>query len=414
MKSEIIAVGSEMLTPFRQDTNSLYLTEKLNEIGVIVTFKTIVGDRRKDLVNAIRTALSRIDILVIMGGLGPTEDDLTREAVADALGLKIRRDGPLVAALAARAAHWRMPLPSNNLKQADVLEGATILPNANGSAPGQWLDTAFDGHRKLIMLVPGPPSECKPLFDEECLPRLRAIVPPRHIAKRTLRAAMIAESHADKLLAPIYTTYTDVETTILAHAGDIQLTLLCSKANAAAAQARVDELGGKLEEALEDWLYSSEGESLEQIVLYYLDFRQSTLAVAESCTGGMVAARITSVAGASRSFLGGAIVYSDALKHAFAGVPPELIAQHGAVSAEVAKALATGIRLRTGATLGLAVTGIAGPTGTTEEKPVGLVHIALSSAEKVESIEKTFRGDRTRVREWTTTQALDLLRRRLR
>ena len=414
MKSEIIAIGSEMLTPFRQDTNSLYLTEKLNEIGVIVTFKTIVGDRRKDLVNAIRTALSRIDILVIMGGLGPTEDDLTREAVADALGLKIRRDGPLVAALAARAAHWRMPLPSNNLKQADVLEGATILPNANGSAPGQWLDTAFDGHRKLIMLVPGPPSECKPLFDEECLPRLRAIVPPRHIAKRTLRAAMIAESHADKLLAPIYTTYTDVETTILAHAGDIQLTLLCSKANAATAQARVDELGGKLEEALEDWLYSSEGESLEQIVLYYLDFRQSTLAVAESCTGGMVAARITSVAGASRSFLGGAIVYSDALKHAFAGVPPELIAQHGAVSAEVAKALATGIRLRTGATLGLAVTGIAGPTGATEEKPVGLVHIALSSAEKVESIEKTFRGDRTRVREWTTTQALDLLRRRLR
>ena len=414
MKCEIIAVGSELLTPYRQDTNSLYLTEKLNEIGVIVTFKTIVGDRRKDLVNAIRTALSRIDILVIMGGLGPTEDDLTREAVADALGLKIRRDGPLVAALAARAAHWRMPLPSNNLKQADVLEGATILPNANGSAPGQWLDTAFDGHRKLIMLVPGPPSECKPLFDEECLPRLRAIVPPRHIAKRTLRAAMIAESHADKLLAPIYTTYTDVETTILAHAGDIQLTLLCSKANAATAQARVDELGGKLEEALEDWLYSSEGESLEQIVLYYLDFRQSTLAVAESCTGGMVAARITSVAGASRSFLGGAIVYSDALKHAFAGVPPELIAQHGAVSAEVAKALATGIRLRTGATLGLAVTGIAGPTGATEEKPVGLVHIALSSAEKVESIEKTFRGDRTRVREWTTTQALDLLRRRLR
>ena len=414
MKSEIIAVGSEMLTPFRQDTNSLYLTEKLNEIGVLVTFKTIVGDRRKDLVNAIRTALSRIDILIIMGGLGPTEDDLTREAVADALSLKIRRDGPLVAALAARAAHWRMPLPSNNLKQADVLEGATVLTNPNGSAPGQWLDTTFAEHRKLIMLVPGPPSECKPLFDEECLPRLRTIVPPRYLAKRTLRAAMIAESHADKLLAPIYTTYTDVETTILAHAGDIQLTLLCAKSNPEQAKHRVDELAGKLEEALEDWLYSSDGESLEQIVLYYLGLRQATLAVAESCTGGMVAARITSVAGASRSFLGGAVVYSDALKYAFAGVPPELIAQHGAVSTEVAKALATGIRLRTGATLGLAVTGIAGPTGGTEEKPIGLVHIALSSADKVEAIEKTFRGDRSRVREWTTTQALDLLRRRLR
>jgi nicotinamide-nucleotide amidase len=414
MKSEIIAVGSEMLTPFRQDTNSLYLTEKLNEIGVLVAFKTIVGDRKKDLVNAVRASLARIDILVIMGGLGPTEDDLTREAVAEALALKLRREGPLVAALATRAAQWRIPLPSNNLKQADVLEGATILPNPNGSAPGQWLDTTFQGHRKLVMLIPGPPAECKPLFDEACLPRLQEIVPLRHIAKRTLRAAMIPESQADKLLAPIYTTYTDVETTILAHGGDIQLTLLCSKPRFEQAQARVDELAGRLEEALEDWLYSSDGESLEQIVLYYLGLRQATLAVAESCTGGMVAQRITSVPGASRSFLGGAIVYSDELKHAFAGVSPEMIAEHGAVSEEVAKALATGIRLRTGATLGLAVTGIAGPTGATDEKPVGLVYIALSSAEKTESIEKNFRGDRNRVREWSTQQALDLLRRRLR
>jgi nicotinamide-nucleotide amidase len=414
MKSEIIAVGSEMLTPFRQDTNSLYLTERLNEIGVLVAFKTIVGDRKKDLVNAVRASLARIDILIVMGGLGPTEDDLTREAVAEALSLKLRREGPLVAALATRAAQWRIPLPSNNLKQADVLDGATILTNPNGSAPGQWLDTTFQGHRKLIMLIPGPPAECKPLFDEACLPRLREIVPLRHIAKRTLRAAMIPESQADKLLAPIYTTYADVETTILAHGGDIQLTLLCTKPRAEQAQARVDELTGRLEEALEDWLYSSDGESLEQIVLYYLGLRQATLAVAESCTGGMVAQRITSVPGASRSFLGGAIVYSDELKHAFAGVSPEMIAEHGAVSEEVAKALATGIRLRTGATLGLAVTGIAGPTGATEEKPVGLVHIALSSAEKTESIEKNFRGDRNRVREWSTQQALDLLRRRLR
>jgi len=417
MKSEIIAIGSEMLTPFRQDTNSLYLTERLNSIGVSVAFKTIVGDRRRDLVNAIRMALARIDILVLMGGLGPTEDDLTREAVADALDLKIRRDPNLVVALAARAAQWRIPMPNNNLKQADVLEGAEILANPNGSAPGQWLDTVFEGHRKLIMLVPGPPSECKPLFDDQCLPRLRAVVPVRHIAKRTLRAAMIPESQADKLLAPIYTTYADVETTILAHAGDIQLTLICTKPDAAAAQQRVDELAGKLEEALEDWLYSSGGEtadSLAQVVLYFLGFRDATLAIAESCTGGMIAERITQVPGSSRTFLGGAVVYSDSLKDAFAGVSPQMIAEHGAVSAEVAKALATGIRLRTGATLGLGVTGIAGPAGGTEEKPVGLVHIALSSAEKIESLEKTFRGDRQRVREWTTQQALDLIRRRLR
>ena len=246
MKAEIIAVGSEMLTPSRQDTNSLYITEKLNEIGVAISFKTIVGDRRKDLVSAIRTALGRIDILVLIGGLGPTEDDLTRECVADALSLTLRRDATQIAALHARAAAWRIAMPPNNLKQADVLDGATVLHNANGSAPGQWLDTTFEDYRKLILLLPGPPSECKPLFDSECIPRLREVVPTRHIAKRTLRAAMIPESQADKLLAPIYTTYADVETTILAHAGDIQLSLQCTKSSPEEARQRVDELAGRL------------------------------------------------------------------------------------------------------------------------------------------------------------------------
>jgi nicotinamide-nucleotide amidase len=413
MKSEIIAVGSEMLTPWHQDTNSLYLTEKLNEIGVTVAFKTIVGDRLKDLVPAIRTALGRSDVLALMGGLGPTEDDLTREAVAEALSLALNRDAAQVAALYARAAVWRVPMPDNNLKQADVLEGATVLPNPNGSAPGQWLDTKFGGYRKLILLLPGPPGECRPLFDAECMPRLRATLPKRFIAKRTLRAAMIPESQADKFLAPIYTTYPDVETTILAHSGDIRLTLLCTKPNAAEAKQRVDELAGRMEEALEDWLYSSDGESLEQIVLYYLGLRQATLAVAESCTGGMIAERITSIPGSSRSFLGGVVVYADALKNTFAGVSPELIKLYGAVSEEVAGALATGIRLRTGATLGVGVTGIAGPAGGTEKKPVGLVHIAVSDSRKTESIERTFKGDRTRIREFATQQALDLIRRRL-
>ena len=413
MKSEIIAIGSEMLTPYRQDTNSLYLTEKLNEIGVTVAFKTIVGDRRKDLEGAIRTALGRTDIVILMGGLGPTEDDLTREATAEALGIELRRDAAQVAALHVRAATWRIAMPENNLKQADVLEGATVLPNANGSAPGQWLDTKFEGYRKLLMMIPGPPGECKPLFETECLPKLRAVLPVRFIAKRTLKAAMIPESQADKLLAPIYTTYKDVETTILAHSGDIQLSLLCAKSNKEAARQRVDELASRLEEALDDWLYSSEDESLEQIVLYYLGLRQATLAVAESCTGGLVAQRITSVPGSSRSFLGGAVVYSDALKTAFAGVPPELIAEHGAVSEEVAKALAVGIRQCTGATLGVGITGIAGPSGGTEAKPVGLVYIAVSDAQRTHVLERTFRGPRQRIREWTAHQALDLIRRRL-
>jgi nicotinamide-nucleotide amidase len=413
MRSEIVAIGSEMLTPHRHDTNSLFLTEMLNAIGVTVAFKTIVGDRQKDLVNAIRTALGRTDVVILMGGLGPTEDDLTREAAAEALRLTLKRDAKQVAALHARAASWRITMPENNLKQADVIQGATILPNANGSAPGQWLDMTHEGYRKLVMLIPGPPGECKPLFEDQCMPLLKAAAPQRFIATRTLKAAMIAESQADKLLAPIYTTYKDVETTILAHNGDIQLSLICAKKTLAAAQQRVNELASKMEEVLDDWLYSSEGESLEQIVLYYLGLRQATLATAESCTGGLVAERITAIPGSSRSFVGGAVVYADKLKTDYAGVPAELIEKYGAVSEEVARALAAGIRERTGATIGLGITGIAGPSGGTETKPVGMVYIAVSDAQTTDVLQRNFRGSRDRVRQWAAQQALDLVRRRL-
>ncbi len=413
MKCEIIAVGSELLTPFRQDTNSLYLTEKLNEIGVAVAFKTIVGDRKRDLVNAVRAALGRADLVVIIGGLGPTEDDLTREAVAEALGVSIRRDPQLVVGLAARFAARRMTMTDNNLKQADIIEGATVLPNANGTAVGLWLDTQFAGHRKLIMLVPGPPNECKPLFTNECIPRLREILPVRHIAKRILKATMIPESTADALLAPIYTTYKDVETTILAGHAEIQLQLFCSKPTLEAAQQRVDELASKLEEALDSHLYASSDETLEQIVLYYLELKQETLAVAESCTGGLLSQRLTSISGSSRSFLGGAVVYSNELKIDFCGVPPRLLETYGAVSADVAEVMARGIRQRAGASMGVGITGIAGPGGGTEEKPVGLVYIAVSYGSKTESMECHFRGDRNRIRLWASQQALDLIRRRL-
>jgi len=413
MKCEIIAVGSELLTPFRQDTNSLYLTEKLNEIGVAVTFKTIVGDRRRDLVSAVRSALGRADLVAVMGGLGPTEDDLSREAVAEALGVTVRRDPQLVVALAARFAERRMTMTDNNLKQADTIEGATVLPNANGTAVGLWLDTQFGGHRKLVMMMPGPPNECKPLFANECIPRLREILPVRHIAKRILKATMIPESTADALLAPIYSTYRDVETTILAGNAEIQLQLFCAKPTLEGAQQRVDQLASRLEEALDAHLYASSDETLEQIVVYYLELKQETLAVAESCTGGLLAERITRISGSSRSFLGGAVVYSNELKTDFAGVPPHLIEAHGAVSAQVAEAMAQGIRRRTGASMGVGITGIAGPGGGTEEKPVGLVYIAVSYGNKTESLECNFRGDRARIRLWASQQALDMVRRRL-
>src|SRR6201996_5110186 len=413
MNCEIIAVGSELLTPYRQDTNSLFLTDRLLQLGVNVNFKTIVGDKLSHIAGAIRNALARTDILITMGGLGPTEDDLTRQAVAEALGIRLRRNPEIVGSLYARFAARRHPMTDNNARQADVLEGSIVLENPRGTAPGQWLDTVFGEHRKLIILLPGPPNEVKAMFDEQVLERLRGLVPRRGIAMRTLKLAMIGESQADSRIAPIYTKYKDVETTILAHTGDITLHLICAKADPEAAQARVDELAEKIEAELEEFVYASQVESLEQIVLYYLGMHGSTLAVAESCTGGLGAQRLTGVPGSSRSFLGGAVVYSDELKTLLAGVPAGLIEANGAVSKEVATALAEGIRRITSATYGLGITGIAGPGGGTEEKPVGLVYVAVTDGKETEVVERRFGGDRDHIRSWTSQLGLDMVRRRL-
>lgn len=413
MNAEIIAIGSELLTPWRQDTNSLYVTERLNELGVSVTFKTIVGDRPKHLVDAIRIAMRRTDVIVVMGGLGPTEDDLTREAVAEALKIGIQRDPELIAHLYTRAAQRRMTMTRNNEKQADVIDGAVILENPNGSAPGQWLDTVHDAHRKLVVLLPGPPMELKPMFSEQCVPRLREALPAKFIATRVLKAALIGESACDSRIAPIYTQFTDVETTILANLGDIQLNLTCRKPAMDLAKLRVDSLAEKIEEELEDFIYSSHGETLEQIVLFYLEMRGATLSVAESCTGGLISERLTSISGSSRSFFGGAVVYSNELKSEFANVPPSVLERHGAVSKETASAMAEGIRERCDTTLGLGVTGIAGPTGGTEEKPVGLVYISVSDGKKTDVVERRFTGDRGRIRSYAAQTALDLVRRKL-
>jgi len=413
VNAEIIAIGSELLTPFRQDTNSLYLTEKLNQLGVEVIVKTIVGDDRERLTSAASLAVSRAEIIIFMGGLGPTEDDLTREAVADALGLELHRDPAIITNLEQRFAARGWKMAANNLKQADVITGATVLPNANGSAPGQWVSGKYEGRERIIMLLPGPPHELKALFEEQCLQRLRAKLPPQFIATRELKITGLGESQCDARVASIYKLYTDVQTTILAGAGEIQLHIKTRAASIEAAQARVDQLVGKIEEELGDCVFSDNGDSMEQIVGYYLQMRNATLAVAESCTGGLLAERITSVSGSSRYFVGGAVVYSNQLKTAFADVPADLIEKHGAVSGEVAGALAEGIRRRTGATLGLGVTGVAGPTGGTAEKPVGLVFHALASDGGTEVAERRFPGDRKRIRRFASQQALDMVRRKL-
>ncbi|PYY15304.1 MAG: competence/damage-inducible protein A [Acidobacteria bacterium] len=412
MKAEIIAVGSELLTPFRQDTNSLFLTERLNELGVEVHFKTVVGDSRADLVAVARIAMTRADIVILMGGLGPTEDDLTRECVAEALGIELHRDPEIITELYKRFAERRMKMPENNTRQADVLDGAVLLRNPNGTAPAQWLQTNWEGDRRYLMLLPGPPQELKPLFDSQCLPRLKEVLPPQFISKRVLKVAM-GESACDARIAPLYTKVPNVQTTILAHGGEVEIHLQSRADRQEEAERRVEELAGELEEELDDCVISSGGESLEQIVGYYLQMRGATLAVAESCSGGMMAERITSVPGSSRYFLGGAVVYSNELKTKLAGVPAKLIAEHGAVSREVAVALAEGIRERTKATFGVGITGIAGPTGGTPEKPVGLVYIALSDGKDNEVVERRLHGDRERIRLWASFTGLDLIRRKL-
>jgi nicotinamide-nucleotide amidase len=253
----------------------------------------------------------------------------------------------------------------------------------------------------------------KALFEEQCLARLRAKLPAQFIATRELKITGLGESQCDARVAPIYKLYADVQTTILAGAGEIQLHLKTRAASLEAAQARVDQLVEKIEEELGDSVFSDNGDSMEQIVGYFLQMRNATLAVAESCTGGLLAERITSVSGSSRYFVGGAVVYSNQLKTAFADVPAELIEKHGAVSREVAAALAEGIRRRSDATLGLGITGVAGPTGGTDAKPVGLVFHALASDAGTEVVERTFPGDRKRIRRFASQQALDMVRKKL-
>jgi nicotinamide-nucleotide amidase len=411
--AEIIAIGSELLTPFRQDTNSLFLTARLNEFGVTVAFKSVVGDDCRHLTDVAHIAVRRADIVIFMGGLGPTEDDLTRECVAEALGRPLNRDPEIIAHLYARFAGRQIRMTPNNEQQADVIEGATALPNANGSAPGQWLIAPVDGRERIIILLPGPPWELEALFKAEVLPRLREKLPPANLARRILKVAMIGESACDQRIAPIYKQYTEVQTTILAGPGDIELQLQAQAGSMGEAQARVDELADKLEEELGDLVYSDRGEPLEQIVGYYLQMRGATLAVAESCTGGLISQRITSISGSSRYFVGGAITYSNDLKSSFAGVPPLMIQAHGAVSREVATAMAEGIRHDCNATIGVAVTGVAGPTGGTEEKPVGLVFHALHDGHRTSVIERKFMGDRDRIRRWAAQQALDMVRKHL-
>jgi len=406
MKAEIIAVGSELLTPDRLDTNSLFLTEELNRLGIEVVRKSIVGDKRDDLSAAFHEALERVELIIASGGLGPTEDDLTRETVADLLGRKLQLNKNILQYIEGRFRQLGREMPSVNVRQAMVPEGAEVLENPRGSAPGLWIE---DGGRR-IALLPGPPRELKPMFHEQVLPRLQRFASSVRMFHRELRVAGMGESALEQRIKPIYTRYSDVNTTILAAPGEIQIHLRIWTGDAAHAKKTLDEIVQGFQLALTDRIYSLDGSPLEEVVAQILTMNGATISAAESCTGGMLAQRLTSIAGSSSYFLGGVVCYSNELKTAWADVPAELIKTKGAVSGEVAIALADGIRRRAGSTLGVGITGIAGPGGGSEEKPVGTVHVAISHAGGVKERGTRFPGDREAIRWHAAQLALDMVR----
>jgi nicotinamide-nucleotide amidase len=406
MKAEIIAVGSELLTPDRLDTNSLFLTEELNGIGIEVVRKTVVGDNRDLLAEAFRGALNRVPLIIASGGLGPTEDDLTRETLADLLGRKLRRNDDILRHIEGRFRSLGREMPAVNVRQAMVPEGAEILENPRGTAPGLWLEDSG----RTIALLPGPPRELKPLFREQVLPRLQRRVSGVRLYHREIRVTGLGESHVEQRILPIYSRHPEVTTTILAAPGETQIHLRVWTDDAQHAKKTLDEIVQGFEIALTDRIFSEDGRSLEEVIAHELTLNNATIAAAESCTGGLLAQRLTSIAGSSSYFLGGVVCYSNELKTAWADVPPEMILAKGAVSPEVAVALAEGIRRRVGSTLGVGITGVAGPGGGSEEKPVGTVHVALSYAGGVKERGMRFPGDRESIR-WQASQvALDLVR----
>jgi nicotinamide-nucleotide amidase len=406
---EIIAVGSELLTPSKVDTNSLWLTERLNALGLEVVRKSVVGDDRARLEAAIRASFGPGKIILLTGGLGPTEDDVTREAAAAALGRSLSFSDEIVEWLEKRFARFGRKMAEINKRQAFVIDGAEILPNPNGTAPGQWIEQ----DRMRVALMPGPPGELKPMFEAEIAPRIQAGLEKAAIRTLLYRVVGIGESDLDALIAPVYTKYSNPATTILAAVNDVQVHLRARCPTAEEAEALVAEVGRKIEPLLGDKIYSRDGSPLEVVVGRMLHERSATVAVAESCTGGMLGERITSVPGSSHYFAGGFLVYTNAMKTGLLGVDPDLLAKHTAVSDPVARAMADGVRERTASTYALSVTGIAGPEGGTEEMPVGTGFIGISGPNGTDARKFRWVGDRRRIRQAAVQSALDLLRRRM-
>jgi nicotinamide-nucleotide amidase len=409
LTAEIIAIGSELLTPQKTDTNSLWLTEKLNDIGVEVMLKTVVGDDELRLEEVIRDALKRSDIVITTGGLGPTEDDVSRQVSARAVDRELIYHDEIEAHLRERFKAWGREMPEINKRQAFVIEGADVLPNPNGSAVGMLLEMG----EKILAVLPGPPREMKPMFGEYVLPKIKERSGDVLVRRRVIKVSGMGESAVDEAVSPIYKAHSDVQTSILFNQTEVEIHLAAKTLDATAGDRTLVEIAEQVKEKLGKAVFSTDGESMEQVVGLMLTERGETISVAESCTGGLIGMRLTEVPGSSVYFREGSVAYSNEAKIARLNVPEETIANFGAVSVETAEAMAAGMRETAMTDHAISITGIAGPDGGSDDKPVGTVCIGYSGKHGTKSIRMVLPGDRYLVR-WRSSQAaLDFLRRQL-
>ncbi|HVE56805.1 MAG TPA: competence/damage-inducible protein A [Pyrinomonadaceae bacterium] len=409
LSAEIIAIGSELLTPEKTDTNSLWLTGKLNEIGIDVKLKTIVGDDSLRLEETIKDAVKRSDVVITTGGLGPTEDDITRTVSAKAIGRELTFHEDIVESLRVRFRAWGREMPEINKRQAYVIEGAEILPNPNGSAVGMLTKIG----EKFLIILPGPPRENQPMFETHVFQKLKEKAGEIVFRKRILKVSGLGESAIDEAIAPIYSAYKNVQTGILFNKSEVEVHLTANGKTDREADALNEEIAAKIVEKLGVAVFSTSGEEMEEVVGKLLAKNGKTLSVAESCTGGLISQRLTDISGSSAYFIEGVIAYANEAKTNALNVLPEIIEQHGAVSAETAEAMAKGMRERAKTDYAISITGIAGPTGGTEEKPVGTVFIGYSDENLTKSFKILLPGDRYLIR-WRSSQAaLDYLRRQI-
>lgn len=395
-RAAFLAVGSELLRTQRLDTNSLFATRQLQEVGVELVEKRCVADDAEAIARAVRDLLARVDLLLVSGGLGPTADDVTREGVAQALDRRLTRDRELLAALEERYRRLGRPMPAIAARMADRIEGSQVLSNPRGTAPGLWVEAGS----KVVVLLPGVPEELETIFALHVRPRLSG----RPLLVRTLKVGGRFESEVEQRVAPLYPRFGRERVTILAGRGIVELVLL------AESPEELERMDREFASLLGEDLFGRDEVSLPEVVLAACRQRSWLLATAESCTGGLVGAWLTQVPGASEVYLGGVVAYANSVKTKLLGVPETLLAQVGAVSREVAEAMALGVS-RLGAHCGLAITGIAGPSGGTPTKPVGTVHMAVATPRQLVHRQKHFGGSRNTVRELAANFALDLLRR---